>query len=188
MPTLTALVHEQLATIVGPGDHVVDATAGNGHDTAWLAELVGPTGRVYAIDIQVEAIAQTAARLSAEERSRVVLLTGDHAKWDRLIPHASHGRLAAVVFNLGYLPGGDKTRITNTASTLAALEQAVHGLRAGGVLSVLGYPGHPGGAAECNAVAAWFRSRSDLEVTEPDPSLPPHAPRWFWAQKLSGEG
>ncbi len=184
MPTLTALVHAQLATIVGPGDHVVDATAGNGHDTAWLAELVGPTGRVFAIDIQPEAIARTAARLSDEERLRVVLQVGDHADWDRLIPDESRGRLAAVVFNLGYLPGGDKTRITRAASTLTALEQAIRGLRPGGVLSVLGYPGHSGGAAECDAVATWFGERQDLDVTEPDATLPPHAPRWFWARKL----
>lgn len=184
MPTLTAMVHAKLATIVGPGDHVVDATSGNGHDTAWLAELVGPTGRVFTIDIQPEAIAQTEARLSVEQRSRVVLLVGDHADWERLVPRESQGGLAAVVFNLGYLPGGDKTRITRTASTLSALEHAVRGLRAGGVLSVLGYPGHSGGAAECDAVAAWLEERQDLEVTEPEANLPPHAPRWFWARKL----
>lgn len=44
------------ASLVSPGDTVVDATCGNGHDTLALARLVGPHGCVIALDIQVSAV------------------------------------------------------------------------------------------------------------------------------------
>jgi len=41
-----------LKATVEEGDTVVDATAGNGHDTLFLAQLVGDSGQVYAFDVQ----------------------------------------------------------------------------------------------------------------------------------------
>lgn len=46
---------ELLKMAAGEGDIVVDATMGNGHDTQFLAELVGENGHVYAFDIQESA-------------------------------------------------------------------------------------------------------------------------------------
>ena len=36
-----------LEKAVSPGDIAIDATAGNGHDTLFLAKLVGENGHVY---------------------------------------------------------------------------------------------------------------------------------------------
>jgi SAM-dependent methyltransferase len=139
------LSHLLLRHFVTLGDHVVDATCGNGHDTLLLAYLVGSNGRVWAFDIQAKALEATAARLAdAGSFESVVLVHGGH---ETMSGHCS-GPLKAVVFNLGYLPGGDRTIVTRPESTLAALEQALEILGPGGVAVITLYPGHAGGDQE----------------------------------------
>jgi predicted methyltransferase len=136
-----------------PGDWVVDATIGNGHDTLWLAQTVGPTGRVFGFDVQAEAVAATAQRVLG--LSQVTLFHAGHEQMAERLPAAAKGKLAAVMFNLGFLPGGDKAVITRSDTTLAALEQAVDLLAVGGLITLILYPGHPGGLEEAAALRAW---------------------------------
>lgn len=149
----TVLAHEHVAAVLRPGDVAIDATAGNGHDTLFLAEGVGETGKVLAFDVQAEAIAAARARVEAAGRTaRVEFIHGSHAA----IPeHVEPGSVAAVMFNLGYFPGGDHAVITRTGETLAALAAALVVLKPGGVLTVVCYPGHAGGEEESAAVVAW---------------------------------
>ncbi|MCT2193714.1 methyltransferase domain-containing protein [Paenibacillus sp. p3-SID1389] len=142
------------------GDAAVDATAGTGADTLFLAKACGPKGRVFAFDIQPQALALTKARLdkeSADTLADVTLLQASHADMAAVLPTDVHGRLGAVMFNLGYLPaeGADPALITQPDSTLAALEAALALLRPRGILTAVLYPGHPGGDAEAAAVEAW---------------------------------
>lgn len=156
LPTSVDLAHSLMAARVGVGDWVMDATAGNGHDTLFLARLVGPSGRVFAFDVQAAAIESTRARLVAEGCAAVCTLV--HAGHESLavhIPVEGRGRLAAVMFNLGWLPGHDKACITQSETTLLALATALDWLRPGGLLTVVVYPGHAGGDAESRQVAAW---------------------------------
>ncbi|EKO38878.1 MAG: Putative rRNA methylase [Solidesulfovibrio magneticus str. Maddingley MBC34] len=156
--SLTFLQHI-LAEVLRPGDLAVDATVGNGHDTALLARLVGPSGLVHGFDVQAEAI-ESAGRLLAAVglAERVRLYALGHERLAEVLPQADHGRAAAVVFNLGYLPGGDETRVTRPETTLAALEASRKILAPGGVIALACYGGHSGGAEETQAVAAWCRS------------------------------
>lgn len=135
---------------------MVDATAGNGHDTLFLAQRVLPDGQVIAFDIQSEAIRQTRLRLesAAIDLRRVALFDAGHENLDRLLPEAARHRLRLCMFNLGYLPGGDKARITQVETTLSALKQALTHLADDGVLTVVVYPGHEGGDREAAAVEA----------------------------------
>ena len=153
---LVDLAHAALAGVVRPGAVVVDATAGNGHDTVALARLVGPSGRVFAFDIQLVALSHTAERLKDASLDNVTLLLRDHAELRDALPSEHHGRLAAVVFNLGYLPRADKQIVTRADTTLPALRTAAELLRSGGLLSVLGYQGHAEGGEEMTAVRAEF--------------------------------
>jgi hypothetical protein len=82
-----------------------------------------------------------------------VLVERDHAELAGAVPEDYHGRVGAVMFNLGYLPGGDKSLTTRRASTVQAVRAALDLLRAGGVMTVIAYTGHPGGAREADAVA-----------------------------------
>lgn len=162
----TARAHREAAAVLAEGDLAIDATAGNGHDTVFLASKVGESGRVLAFDIQPEAIASARARVGAAGfGGRVSFFEASHATMGR---HAEASSVAAILFNLGYLPGGDRGVITTRDETLAALDLAVGLLRPGGILSVVCYPGHPGGDAESEAVIAWTGGLPDGYPAEID--------------------
>jgi methylase of polypeptide subunit release factors len=152
-PRPTSLAQQLLAGCVEKGDRVIDATAGNGHDTLFLAELVGESGRVLAFDIQEEAIVSARERIQAAGFSdRVTFHQASHAS---MADHGSEGSFAAVMFNLGYLPGADH-EVATGSDTLIALEAATSLLGKGGALSVVCYPGHEGGDAEAAEVERWM--------------------------------
>src|SRR5262249_55582618 len=103
--SMTSQAQNWVGKWLGAGDIVIDATAGNGHDTAFLAKKVGPSGQVFGLDIQQLALDRTADRLAAAKLSNVVLVNGSHEELAQRIPIEFHGRIAAVMFNLGFLPG-----------------------------------------------------------------------------------
>ncbi|KKM11767.1 hypothetical protein SY88_07055 [Clostridiales bacterium PH28_bin88] len=148
-PQAVTLAHKLLGEVVSAGDTAVDATAGNGHDTLYLARLVGEGGRVYAFDVQIPALEGTARRLEeAGLVDRVRLIHDGHEQMEQYVPPG----VRAVMFNLGYLPGGDHRVITVPESTLPALEQSFRLLLPGGVITIVIYTGHPGGSEEASQI------------------------------------
>ena len=146
-------VHHALAETLRPGDIAIDATAGNGHDVVMLAQLVGASGKVHAFDLQGTAIEATREKLEdADLLDRCVLHHAGHEKMNALLPPETRGQVRAVVFNLGYLPGGDKSIATTPENTMAALETAMDWLQSNGLLAVTAYRGHPGGMEEATVV------------------------------------
>ena len=163
LPTAVQWSHHIVGPRLNAGDWVVDATAGNGHDTVFLAKHVLPAGRVFVFDVQAEAIAQTRVRLERGESGvpsleNVRLHHAGHERLSELLPLEARERLRVVMFNLGYLPGGDKSLITKVETTLSALQQALDWLASDGVLTVVVYPGHEGGGNEAEAVQQWMAS------------------------------
>lgn len=159
-PRLTDLAHQQVAAVLRDGDWAIDATAGNGHDTAFLARHVGAGGRVLAIDVQARALAATRARLREAGdalASRVTLVEACHTGLRAIVPERMHARIGAAMFNLGYLPGAPRTVRTEADTTARAIEAALALLRPGGVLTALAYTGHDGGPRE----AAWLAAQLD---------------------------
>jgi 16S rRNA C1402 N4-methylase RsmH len=157
---LTEKVHEQLAEHLNNGDLAIDATAGNGHDSLFLAHQVGSKGQVIVIDIQASAIEATQTKLAAAQlTARAQLHCGDHATILEALTPEQAGKVAAVVFNLGYLPGSDKVIQTQTASTERALKASRSLLRPGGLLCVTAYRGHPGGMEEAALVETWMHAQ-----------------------------
>ncbi|MFO7787001.1 MAG: class I SAM-dependent methyltransferase [Halospina sp.] len=168
---LTHQAHEAVAGVLGEGGLALDATAGNGHDTCFLAQQVGASGHVWSLDVQPAAIEATRNRLAEAGLSeRVTLLCQSHAHIrEGVVPPGERG-LDAVMFNLGYLPGSDHSLVTRAETTLPALEQATALLTSGGCLSLMVYRGHEGGEAEWGAIREWLVG-SGLEWTLPaDPS------------------
>jgi len=145
---------QKLATeVLRPGDIAVDGTAGKGRDTACLAQAVGPNGYVHAFDIQPEAITSTHNLLEvAGLLDRVSLHLRSHAELTEVLTPAQRGQLGVAIFNLGYLPGGDASIITQPTSTDRALRDAYANLRPGGRLICVAYTGHPGGPEESDIV------------------------------------
>ncbi len=172
MKPLTRIAQEVIAAYLAPGDLVIDATAGNGHDTLFLAEQVGPEGHVWAFDVQQSALDNTASLLTSSLLDRVSLIRASHADLATHIPPERHREIAALMFNLGYLPGGDKRIITQATSTRAALQAGLRFLRPGGILSVLAYTGHPGGTEEAASIRLWLREH-DHVITPLPHDLPP---------------
>jgi len=122
---------------------VADFTMGNGHDTQWLCSLT-PDGFVYAFDVQEQAVANTKERLTNEGYSNFRLILDSHANCEKYI----EGEIDAGMFNLGWLPGGDKSIHTLRESTLPAVFSAIKLLRKGGLITINVYPGHAEGKCE----------------------------------------
>lgn len=158
LPLATEWAHQVLAGKIRAGAWVVDATAGNGHDTLFLARQVGSTGHVFVFDVQEEALQETRRRLvdSKIQEDSFTLIMESHSLIKETLPREALGRIEAVVFNLGFLPGGDKRMSTQCASTVAALTSASTLLAPGGVLTVVAYPGHAAGKDEAEAVSHWM--------------------------------
>jgi tRNA G37 N-methylase Trm5 len=116
---------------------------------------------VFAIDLQPKAIDRLKIHLETNPSRQVQPILGNHAELDRLIPVEHHGRVAAVMFNLGYLPKGDKEFKTSAETTGPALKHAVRLLKPGGMMTVMAYVGHPGGPEEAMAVIATLREMND---------------------------
>ena len=160
----TDLLHVLLQQVICKGDCVVDATAGNGHDTVFLAEAVGDEGKVIAIDIQAQAIDATRQQLQEKQlENRVELHQVSHAEIGRLV---GVGSARVIVFNLGYLPGSDRALITQAETTLVALAASVVVLKKGGVLAVVCYPDHAGGDDEAAEVLGYLRSLKNFRLAK----------------------
>lgn len=149
------LAADYVSRAVAEGGRVVDATMGNGKDTAFLAGLVGETGHVTAFDVQAEAVARTRENLAAA--GLLARCTLVHCGHERMAEHAAPG-LSAVMFNLGWLPGAEKCVTTRTETTLAALDAALGLLAPGGIATVCVYPGHAEGERERLALAAFVET------------------------------
>ncbi|MBT2754378.1 methyltransferase domain-containing protein [Mesobacillus foraminis] len=148
-----------LEKAVSAGDVTVDATVGNGHDTLFLANLVGPEGKVYGFDIQEEAIQSCSSKLSAQNlNERVSLFQKGHEHVKASVLEKDHGKITGAVFNLGYLPGGDKSIVTGPTTTIAAVEQLLDILAPEGIIVIVIYHGHPEGQLERDSLLEYVKN------------------------------
>jgi len=140
---------EFMKDFVNDGDIVVDATLGNGKDTLDLCKLVGSSGRVYGFDIQELAI-ENSKKLLMEHGllDNAILIHDSHENVDKYIDEA----IDFAVYNLGYLPNGDKRIITKASSTVASVAKVLDLLKENGIVMIVSYIGHPGGLEEKEAL------------------------------------
>ena len=155
-PDLTAVkfVQDFLTSRLAEPKLLVDATCGNGGDTAFLCRLTAPEGRVLGFDIQPEAIASTERNLAAKGLS-AELHCDSHAN---LLQYVTPGTADAVMFNFGWLPGADHNVFSHASSSIPALEAALDALRPGGVLSAILYSGRVIGSDEKTEILNWMRA------------------------------
>ena len=165
------LAEDMCLEVLRPGDSAVDATMGNGYDTLRLCRLVGDGGMVYAFDTQSAAVDRTRLRLRANGmESRAQLNHAGHERMAEFVPPG----VKLVLFNLGWLPGGDKGVTTRTETTLRAFQAALSLLQVRGMLSVCVYPGHEEGSREQAALLAFAQS------------LPPERFTVLWHRFING--
>ena len=128
----------------------VDATCGNGKDTLFLAQHCL---KVYGFDIQKQAIENTEALLRENGMTNYQLFNDSFSRMEELVPEG----VDIIVFNLGYLPGGDKNITTTAEETLKGLKAALAILKPHGTISMTLYWGHPQGKIEREAVLEYCR-------------------------------
>ena len=152
-----------MAEHLKPGDFAIDATAGKGRDTLFLCGLVGETGRVLALDIQKEAVDATKDLLTREgvaDRATVVEDCHSH-----LAAYASPGTVDGIMFNFGWLPGGDHALFSKGETSVQAVQAGLELLRPGGVMSLCLYYGRDNGTEERDAVLSFLRQVDDRAYT-----------------------
>jgi tRNA G37 N-methylase Trm5 len=171
-----------IASHVRPGGTVVDFTMGNGHDTLWLAEQVGETGKVYAFDIQPQAL-ENSERLLRESGcpKNYTLILDSHANVEQYVKEP----ICAGMFNLGYLPGSDKSVTTLRESTMKAVEGALRLLEDDGGLLIAVYPGHEEGSLEGKMLDEYFATldRKKICVSKLMIVNSPTSPFFFLVEK-----
>ena len=144
------------------GDVAVDFTMGNGNDTLFLSKTVGPSGKVYAFDIQPEALVSTKKRLEENGAdNNYNLICASH----HLVKEYVREPIKAGMFNLGYLPGSGKKAVTTLReTTMPAVSAAIDLLQPDGVLIVAIYPGHEEGRIEGEMLAEYFATLSKYKI------------------------
>lgn len=155
MIDLLELQKEFILKHLKKGDVAADFTMGNGYDTEFLSKAVGETGHVYAFDIQEQAVNSTREHLvSSGCPYNYTLIHDSHHNAEKYI----NGNIKAGMFNLGWLPGGDKSITTLRETTLPAIKSAISLLGPDSVLTVAVYPGHAEGDAEGKMVEEYLAS------------------------------
>lgn len=186
MKSAVKISHLFMSDSICIGDIVIDATAGNGHDTLFMAECVGKEGVVIAIDKQKEAIQSTQNLLQVHDIHNVNCMIADHSEMEIVLQPFIH-RVSCICFNLGYLPGSsDKSIITNSQSTIKALDACLQLLHYRGAISVISYRGHEHGLEETLAVEDWMQKlpTNDWQVTRTEPiNQSASAPIVYFAEK-----
>lgn len=151
---ITEFCHDFLRDYIMENDCCVDATAGNGNDTEFLCRMTGPGGRVYAFDIQREALEHTRNRLKdAGLLDRAVLIEDGH---EHMAEHVKES-VSVIVFNFGYLPGGDHRIATKAETSIAAVGQGLDLLKPGGIMNLCIYSGGDTGYEERDALLRFLR-------------------------------
>ncbi len=152
-----SIVHGVISSHLKRGDVCIDATCGRGYDTAFLCQLVGEEGKVYAFDIQQDAIDSTKALLDSKGQNAELILDS-HANIDKYVDSES---IDLIVFNLGYLPKGDHSIFTHFESTRQAIEKGLNALKSGGLMCVSVYYGGDSGYEEKDALMPYLKELDD---------------------------
>lgn len=153
---ITAWCAQFIRQQVKAGDFCIDATMGNGNDTLLLSKLCGDCGRVLAFDIQPSALENTASLLQKEQApDNVSLILDSHSHMDQ---YARPETVSCIVFNFGYLPGGDHSLATQKETSIPALTSALSLLKKGGILSLCIYSGGDSGFQEKEAILSWLKA------------------------------
>lgn len=170
---------------IRPGDICIDATMGNGYDTEFLCTLAGEEGQVLAFDIQKTAIERTRKRLQeANVPDNYRLILASHSHMER---YAEQDSVSCIVFNFGYLPGGDHALATKPSTSITAVEQGLALLKKGGLISLCIYSGGDTGFEERDAFLSYLKeldSRKYLVILSTYYNRPNHPPIPVLIRKL----
>lgn len=183
MVNLTELHKHFILEHLREGDVAADFTMGNGNDTLFLSKTVGDSGRVYAFDIQEEALTSTERFLKENNAPKNYTLICDS---HHLAKDYIKEPIKAGMFNLGYLPRSGRKQVTTLReTTMPAVEAAIDLLADDGVLIIAIYPGHEEGALEGDMLREYFRTLSRFKICASEFRIlnSPTSPYFFLVEK-----
>ncbi len=153
MTDLLALQKQFILAHLRSGGVAVDYTMGNGHDTLFLSQTVGENGKVYAFDVQQAALDSTKKLLETSSApENYTLILDSHHNANKYVAE----KVNAGMFNLGWLPGSDRSVTTKRETTLPAIQDAISRMADDAIVLVAVYPGHPEGDAEGKMIADYL--------------------------------
>ncbi|MCH1429841.1 MAG: rRNA methyltransferase [Chlamydiales bacterium] len=161
----TLLAHQIWKGLLVEGDSVVDATCGQGHDSVFIASLIQnwQGSRLHCIDLQQEAIMLSKQNIASQCGSDILSKLSFQHSCHSSFEIDFNPRL--VIYNLGYLPGGDKSITTLKETTLISIKKALELIPSQGVLSVMCYNGHPEGREEQEILEELFKGLAPNEFS-----------------------
>lgn len=175
--TMTDWIHKVLENWIKEGEHCVDATMGKGSDTLFLCQRCGENGSVTAFDIQKQALEMTGEKLKKHGQKARLIQDGHEHMGQYIAP----GTVQCIMFNLGYLPGGDHQVATKPKTSIQAFEAGFELLKVGGIMSICIYSGGDSGFEERDEVLAYlaglddrkyFVIRQDFPAKKNNPPMP----------------
>lgn len=144
---ITELSHYIISNFVKYKGVALDATLGNGGDCDFLSENFQ---KVYAFDIQSSAIENYKNR----NKNNVNLILDSHENIEEYI----NEEIDVAIYNLGFLPGGDKEITTLAESTLKSIKETLKILKNGGFALIAVYVGHNEGQRESEELLKYASS------------------------------
>lgn len=159
----------------------VDLTAGNGHDTLFLAECAG---HVLSVDVQEAAIKSTKKRLEEHSVNNVELICDSH---ERIANYVEIEKVDVFLMNLGYLPKGDKKNTTEWKTTKKTIELIIKSMKKHGLLSICVYPGHEEGAIESDGLEKFCKELNQREYRVAElkfPNQQKEPPYWIGIERF----
>ena len=156
------LSHSFMTQHVPKGGFCIDATAGRGRDTLFLAELVGEEGKVLAFDVQEDAVTSTSTLLRDHGIHHAEVVLDSHSNMDC---YAEKETADAIMFNFGWLPGGDHRVFTKKETSITAIENGLEILKPGGVMSLCIYYGKETGYEERDALQHFLKTVDPQRLT-----------------------
>jgi len=157
---VTKLVHIFISGFLQKDFLIIDATAGNGFDFEFLLNKLEGTGFIYGIDIQQEAIDSTKEKIKETTYNNYSLIKDSHEYINKVINKEHLQKINLIIFNLGYLPLGDKTITTTSKSTIKAIENSLEILSPSGIIIVTCYIGHTEGVIETNSLITYLKKNN----------------------------
>ena len=143
-------------------DLVVDATLGQGKDSLFLLEII-EKGHLFGFDIQKEAIKKS-KELLKEYKNYTLFNTGHENMFKNLKEYEN--KISLIVFNLGYLPKGNKEITTKKETTIKAIKQGIKLLNKKGHIVITIYPGHKEGLKEQKEIIKFLKNDKNLKYEE----------------------
>ncbi len=172
MKSMTEISHDFLLPVLKKGAVCIDATLGQGSDSAFF--LKHPVRQVIAFDIQKPLVDQADIRFADDRRFKAYCLS--HEQMDQaLAAEKSEGQISAVIFNFGYDPCQHGGLMTEPQSSLNAVNQALRLLRPKGRMALVFYP-HEQGKEEERLIRKELLKQSgafwQLEIRNPASDAP----------------